>query len=382
MILSLQNKGIVLLCLGLFLVACSPKEAENSQAAAPEISVVQATGMSLPVVHEFVGQIYGHSDIAIRARVDGYLEGRYFDEGSLVKRNKLLYSIEEDQLAAKVTEAQSKLVQSQTNLVKAKANYDRVKPLSEINAVSKSDLDEATASLGTAEAAVEASEAGVRYAKIELGYTKIYSPITGVIGRTEARVGDYVGREPNPVVLTTVSKIDTVRVQFYLTESQFLGLNRYADEIRERSDELGVYFELVLSDGSLHTEHGYFEFIDRNMDANTGTIMVQLLFANPKSVLRPGQFANVRFTAETGEKRLVIPQRCVIERQGNYNVFVINQQGEVAFREVKLGSTYGNLWRVRSGLEEGEQVVYEAIQRVRTGMRVEPKLKEIELITE
>jgi len=202
----------------------SCKEKQQVEAPPPEIKVVKVIQKDTPIYKEFVGQMYGLKDIPIRARVEGFLEKIYFDEGMRVYKGQLLYSVDPEPFLADVAAEKSKLAEAKTLLVNAENELARYKPLAEINAVSQSDLDAAQASRDAAVAGVDAAKANLKLSEIRLGYAQIYSPIQGVIGKTEAREGEFVGKNPNPVILNTVSRIDTMRVQFFLTEAEYLTL--------------------------------------------------------------------------------------------------------------------------------------------------------------
>lgn len=342
-----------------------------------EIPVVKAKSENVPIMEEFVGQTYGYSDISIRARVDGFLEGMYFEEGSFVKKGKLLYQIDPEPYEAGVNEAKSQLAEAKTMLVKAENDLNRIRPLAEINAVSKSDLDAAVAQYGAAKASVEAAEAGVDLALIQLGYTKLYSPISGTIGITEAKVGDYVGQSPNPVVLNTVSRTDTIIVRFSITETDYLKMARYVSEHqgkkldgRQRRGQQGI--QLILADGSVFAEKGYVDFVNRNIDPSTGTLLLQASFPNPKGILRPGQFAKVRGTMDEVKDGILIPQRCISDYQGNFYVYTVTDSNTVVQKDIQVGPTIGEDWLVLSGLESGETVVYEGLQKIKAGMKIKP----------
>ncbi len=344
----------------------------------PEIQVVEVIQKDVPLYNEFVGQVYGQKDIPIRARVEGFLEGIYFEEGLMVKKGQLLYSIDPIPFQAKVNTQKSRLAEAETMLVKARNDLNRTKPLAEKNAVSKSDLDAAQAEYDAALSSVSAAKSNLRSAEIELGYTRIKSPITGVIGRTLARVGDFVGREPNPVILNTVSKTDSVRVTFFLTESEYLFLSRRfekeikADMRRKLKEEEKSQLELILSDGSVYNHTGTTDFIDRNVDSNTGSILVQATFPNPNLLLRPGLYAKVKVLMETAKGALLVPQRCMMELQGQYSVFIVNAENKIESRQVVPGDRIVDLWLIKKGLEPGDKVVLEGLQKVSEGMEVNP----------
>ncbi|HRZ20263.1 MAG TPA: efflux RND transporter periplasmic adaptor subunit, partial [Bacteroidales bacterium] len=238
-----------------------------------------------------------------------------------------------------------------------------------------------------AQASLDAANANLKYARINLGYTSIYSPITGVIGKTEAKTGEYVGRPPNPVVLNTVSIIDTILVQFSITESDYLWIARKAidaqaqdsltrNDVRDRVAEQEK-IHLILSDGSVFASPGRFDFVNRQVDPTTGTLLVQASFPNPEKLLRPGQFARVQIVVEVVENGLVIPQRSVRELQGLYQVYVVNDTSAIEVRPVKLAAKVGSMFLVMSGLTPKDRIVFEGLNLVRPGQKVNPQMVEV-----
>ena len=364
----------------LLLFSCSKKDELQAQAPAPQITVVVAQAKDVPIFQEFVGQIYGFKDIAIRARVEGFLEGIHFEEGSRVEKGTLLYTLESQPFEADVAAKMSRVAEANTMLAKAKSDLDRIEPLAKEKAVSESDLDSAVAQYEASIESMKAAKANLRASNIQLGYTKIYSPITGIIGKTNAKVGDFVGRSPNPVILNTVSRIDTVLVEFFITETQYLQLARqFSSEVesavqRTRKENL----ELILADGSLYEHKGSFEFVDRNVDPSTGAILVQASFPNPQELLRPGQFAKVKALVKVVKDGILIPQRCVMELQGTYSVYVVGDGDKVQTRGVKAGAKIKQFWLITEGLKPGERIVYEGLQRVKEGVVVKPTVKEMD----
>ncbi len=358
----------------------SCKQATQQKLPPPEIQVIEVIQKDFPLVREFVGQTYGLADIAIRARVEGFLEGIHFEEGRTVRKGQLLYTIDPQPFLAKEAEALSGVAEAKTLLVKAESDLNRIRPLAEINAVSQSDLDFAVAQQGAAQASVEAAEAALRAARIQLGYTRMYSPLNGVIGRTEAKIGDFVGKEPNPVVLNTVSDIDAIQVRFFLTENEYIYLSNYYSTGGTADENLNPRrkntLTLLLADGSVYGEKGSIDFIDRSIDPSTGSILIQGSFPNPKHSLRPGQFARVRVDFETISGALLVPQRCITDIQGQQFIYVVNQNNEIEYRQVVAPVSKEGLSWVESGLKPGETVVFEGLQKVRSGMTVKPVLTE------
>jgi len=372
---------LILPCILFLLVcSCSQKEAQQAQAPPPQVTVVVTQAKDVPIYQEFVGQIYGFKDIAIRSRVEGFLTGIHFEEGSRVEKGALLYTLDSQPFEADVAAKMSKVAEAKTMEAKAKSDLDRIEPLAKEKAVSESDLDGAVARYEASVESVKAAEAILRASEIQLGYTKIYSPITGIIGKTKAKVGDFVGRSPNPVILNTVSRIDTVLVEFFITERQYLQLaRRFKSEVeladkKNRKENL----ELILADGSVYGYKGKPEFIDRNVDPTTGAMLVQASFPNPQELLRPGQYAKVKALVTIVKDGILVPQRCVMELQGTYRVYVVGDGDKVEIRNVKTGPKIKQFWLITEGLKPGERIVYEGLQKIKEGMVVKPTVKEIE----
>ena len=365
---------LVVLISILFLTSSCNSGKETTEAPPQEIPVVKVMQKDVPIREEFVGQIYGLKDIPIRARVEGFLEGMHFNEGSRVTKGQALYSIDQEPFMANVAAKQSDLASAKTLLVNAENELERYKPLAEINAVSKSDLDAAQASRDAAVSSVDAAEANLELANINLSYTQIFSPIQGVIGKTMAREGEFVGKDPNPVILNTVSRIDTMRVRFYLTESQYLFLAKAVVERGESKDDKDATVQLLLSDGTMYDELGTIAFVDRNIDAMTGSMLVEAHFPNSKKLLRPGMYARIVIQMATAEGAILIPQRCVVEIQGKHSVFVVNDSNVVESRQVVMGEKFGEYWIVREGLKASETIVIDALQKVRSGVAISPKI--------
>jgi membrane fusion protein (multidrug efflux system) len=361
------------------------KEKGDASLPPPNVQVVEVLTKDVPIRQEFVGQVYGLFDISIRSRVEGFLEGIHFDEGRRVNKGQLLYTIDEQPFIAKVNGFKGQLAEANTRLVKAESDLARIEPLAEINAVSQSDLVAAVAQRDAAIAAVEAAEAALETAEIELGYCRIHSPISGVIGQTQAYPGDFVGRGFAEATLNDVSRIDTVRVNFHLPEELYIELvlpyieGRDSIRVQRREEMTGL--TMILADGTVYPHIGRILFINRQVDASTGTILLQAAFPNPSYMLRPGQFARIRAVIDVQGGAMLIPQRCVKELQGNYSVFVIGEDNKVVFREIEVAGSYGtSYFVVTSGLQAGDRVVYEGIQKIRTGLTVNPVVKELPAI--
>lgn len=349
----------------------------------PAIQVYVTTATDVPIFREFVGETLGDTNVEITARVKGFLEGRHFVEGSRVKKGQLLYTIESQPFEEKVAQAQSVLAASQIDMVNAQSDLSRIKPLAAENAISQIDLDSAQAKYDASIEGVKAAQANLRAAELELSYTRVYSPVDGVIGKTNAYVGDFVGASPNPVILTTVSYINTMAVRFFLTQSEYLEAARklMEDEKAEASgkDNEADDLQLILADNTVYPYKGSFDFIDRNFESSTGAILVQASFPNPNELLRPGLFAKVRAQVDEVKNGILVPQRCVVELQGTFSVLVVDEENKVQNRKVKVGPTIKQFWLITEGLKPGERVIYEGLQKVKEGQTVNPQVVNIEI---
>jgi len=378
---SIFSKVFILLPMGVLLFSSCGSE-EQAAAPPPEITVVEVIQKDVPVYSEFIGEVYGEKDIPIRARVEGFLEGIFFEEGGEVKQGQLLYTIDPRPLQAKVNAQQSEVAEAETMLVKAKSDLDRYIPLAELNAVSKSDLDAVQAKYDASQSSLDAAKANLRSAEIELGYTSIYSPIDGLIGMTKARVGDFVGKDPNPVILNTVSQTNEVKVRFYLTESEYLYIsreytNRLAEELEGKiQKDREPNIELILSDGSEYMHKGMADFIDRSIDASTGSILVQASFPNPNLLLRPGLYAKVKIASRIVKDAILIPLRCIMELQGQKSVYIVKADNIEEARTITTGPTVDDYILITEGLKVNDKIVIDALQKVRPDMVIVPQIIE------
>lgn len=358
------NRLIIIFSLVTFLLGCRSKTVNTLPIKVP---VTKAISKDIPIKMQFVGQTYGRADINIVARVNGYLKGIYFSQGGVVKAGQLLYRIEPRPIEAQVAEAQATLASAISSLVQAQSNYNRVKPLAAINAVSQSTLDDASAQLAAAQAQVNSSEAQLEYARIQLSYTEIRSPINGIIGLTKARVGDYVGIGSNLSILNTVSQIDTILVRFYIPSDRYTTFAQKGEQIKFND------IRLKLSNGMYYPLQGKFDFIGRAVSPSTGSIDVQVSFANPDSLLRPGEFAEISAVIDTMHNCVLIPLRAINQTQTSNSVMVVDSTNRVYRREVTIGPQWEQMWVITSGLKAGEQIVVEGLHKLQSGMKITPE---------
>jgi len=312
---------------------------------------------------ENIGETLGGQDVEIRARAAGFLESVNFTEGKTVQSNELLYVIDDRPFKAALAQGEGVLAQVNAAWEKSRQDTNRLGPLWEKNAISRQQFDDALAAERSAAANVQAAQAGADTARIQLGYTKIYAPLDGIAGKNEVGVGNLVGQGQN-TLLTTISDISSINVRFSVSEQVYLEFRRKG---ATGSDGKGM-FELILADGSLHPFRNSAVFADRQVDPRTGTLLLQVQFPNPDKVIRPGQFARVRFPAEVFPSAILVPQRCVQEMQAIYSVFVVSAENKAEFRKITLGPRLGTFYVVKEGLKAGEKIVLDGIQKLQNGV--------------
>ncbi|SEM13893.1 membrane fusion protein, multidrug efflux system [Syntrophus gentianae] len=356
--------GIVILLLATA-AGCS-KEAKEAPKP-PVVEVMTVLQKDVPIYREWIGTLDGMVNATIRAQVQGYLIKQNYREGDLVKKGQILFEIDPRTFQASLEQARGQLEAQQARWNTAKATLARIKPLAAVNAVSKKDLDDAVGAEQAARAAVLAAQASVDKAKLDLGFTKIVSPIDGIAGLAKAQLGNLVG--PGAVEeLTTVSTVNPIKFYFQVSEQEYLQTAQNLATAVER--KVG---ELILADGSVYPEKGRFAFADRQVDITTGTIKVAAVFPNTNNFLRPGQYGRIRVAVSVRKDALLVPQRSVSEVQGKYMVAVIGADSKADIRPVKAAERVDNLWVILEGLQPGERIIVEGIQKVRPGMPVTAK---------
>ena len=360
---------VVIIILILLAAACGEEAIEMKPL---EVKVTEVVAKDVPITREWVGQTLGAVDIEIRARVDGWLQGIYFTEGSEVRKGTLLYKIDATELEQAVAEAQGNVASIKTLLAQAEDDVKRYTPLAEVGAVSKRDLEIAISTYEARKGELDAALAGLNITQTNLGYATITAPISGLIGISAARVGDFVGRPPNPVILNTISQIDSIHVRFSISEQEYLYVVTKLGEAENSRSKKKRPLEMVLADGSIYPEKGFVVFAQRQIDPTTGTLQFEASFPNKQKILRPGQFAKIRTVVEERKDALVIPTRAMIELQGQFTVFVVDENNKVQLRVLKTSTTFGQFTVVDAGLKEGDRIIVEGMMKVKPDMVVAP----------
>lgn len=357
------------LLLLLALLACEARQGAAPPPPPPEVNVATPLRRDVPIHFSVIGETRGNTEIEIRARVEGFIETIEFEQGKLVKKGDLLYTLDPRPFQAALAQARASLAEGEAQLARARQDVARYAPLVEKNAVSRQIYETSVAVERAAVAAVEAAKAVVEKAEIDLSYTKVLAPEDGLIGKTEVYTGTLVGRGQS-TLLTRISRIDPIHARFSFPEKDYLALARKRGSGVGSPETSTVPFELVMADGNVHPEPGKLVYLDRNVDALTGTIMAEAAFANPGNIVRPGQYARVRALMEQRAGAILVPQRAVQEMQGVFSVMAMGQGDTVEQRLVTPAERIGGLWVIAAGLKAGDRVIVEGLQKVRPGMKV------------
>jgi RND family efflux transporter MFP subunit len=396
---------------------------ETPSAPAVPVTVIQVSPRTIPIYNEYTGNTDATETAEIRARVDGYVDQRLFDAGQLVKADQLLYVLDQRTYNAdlqkskatvakaeadlqfakegvEVLRAESRLAQSRAALVKADQDVARYRPLVQQEAAPQIDLDtslaqqqvlreevnarkaeltqtklQQRAQIALAAAELEFARATQRLAELNLNYTEIKAPVNGRIGESNIFVGGLATAHSSQP-LTLLSPLDPIQVKVRLGEREYLNYIQKASTEAERSKRAAnLAFQLLLGDGSTYRYPGRFRSADRAVDPQTGTLEITLDFPNPDFTLLPGTFSRVR--VQTSEKSgvFLVPQRAIRELQGVRTLYLVDNEDKVVARTVTAGDRIGGLWAIEKGLEAGDRVIVEGIQRVQPGGKVQYKVE-------
>jgi membrane fusion protein (multidrug efflux system) len=326
----------------------------------------------VPIYGEWVGNLDGFVNAQIQPQVSGYLIRQDYHEGQQVHKGQVLFDIDERSFQASLDQAQGQLAQARAQLELSRINVRRDQPLVAAHALAQSQLDNDTQQAAQYAAVVQTDEASVRSAQLNLGWTKVRSLVDGVAGKAVMQVGNLVS---TTTALTTVSQVNPIKAYFAISEQEYLNLSDSAkrqgvtDLLRVGSK---IPLELTLSNGQVYSQKGTIVFVDRGVDNTTGTIMVAGSFPNASGLLRPGQYAKVRALTSIQKDAILVPQRAVMDQQGQHLVVVVGPNNMAATRPVAVGSQMGSNWIITSGIHPGDRVVTEGNDKIRGPMPVRP----------
>jgi membrane fusion protein (multidrug efflux system) len=357
----------------LVLAGCGRAEqAPPAQPPAVPVGIITVAASDAPYEGEFVGETESSQEVEIRARVEGFLEQISYREGAIVNKGEVLFQMDRKPFEASLAAARAELQAQQARLGTAAANLKRVGPLAAEDALSQKDLDDAQGSRDAAVAAVEGARSRVQQAEINLSYTTIRSPVTGITSFARKQPGSFIAPGADSL-LTYVSALDPMRVNFSMSENELLRYRRLIAEKKLRPAAGEKYtVKIVLADGTVVPAPGHITFGDASFSKETGTFLVRAELPNKDGALRPGQFVRVQLSGATWIDAIQLPQRAVMQGpQGNF-VWVVDDESRAQFRPVSVGPLTGERWLITEGLRPGERVVSDGGLKLAPGVPVKP----------
>jgi len=360
---SLSQLFCASLCLLATLAGCTSKD-EKPAPPPLGVTVTPVLKQDVEIRQEWVGTMLGNVDADIRPKVDGFLLQQVYSEGTYVTKGLPMFVLDSRQAQASVEQAKGKLERARAALAQAEIDVKRYTPLVAQRAISQAELDKAQSTERAAKAEVDAAQATLDNANLNLGWTTVTSPISGIAGISKVGIGDLM---TPTTVMTTISNVDPINVDFSIAEQDYMRFQR-----EKLGRAAGRSLQLILGDGTVYAQRGRALLVNREVDTRTGTIQVRAEFPNPGNVLRPGQYARIRAVTEVRKGALVIPQRAIFELQGVNQVGVVGPDNKVTIKSVQLGPQLADVWIVESGLQAGDSVIVDGLQRVKNGMTVAP----------
>jgi membrane fusion protein (multidrug efflux system) len=343
------------------------KKPEAVAAPPPIVEVIEITTSEVPLTATLIGQLDSPQNVEVRARVEGFVDKMPFTEGVEVKQGETLFELDKKPFLEKLAAATGALGEANAALNKYQKDVARLEPLVGRKAIPQQDLDNALASVDVGQAGVITAQARVESAQLDLGYCEVKAPITGLIGATQVAIGELVGKG-EPTLLATISTLDPIWFYCNVSEVEYIKAEEKSRAIGR--DIANLPLSLILAGGIEHPDQGRFVFIDRAVDVKTGTLRIRAEFPNKKKLLRPGMFARVRVDLGTRKDSLEVPERALVELQGKSFLWVVSADGKANQRSVKVGEQNGSDFVILEGINPGERVIVEGLQKAREGAPV------------
>lgn len=351
------------------LSGCHDQQAPQAARAPVKVDVIDVALRDVPVPFDYVGQTESSQQVEIRARVNGFLEKRVYEEGSMVHQGDVMFLMDRKPFQAALDAAQAEYAQQKARLDTAQANLNRVRPLAAKNALSQKDLDDSIGQQQAAAAALDQARANVTSANLNLGYTTITAPVTGLSSFAKKQDGSYI--DASNSLLTYVAKLDPMWINFSLSENEMLQLRAQTAKGTLKLPPLGdLEAVIVLADGSIYPQRGHIAFRDASLSSETGTYLIRAAVANPAGSLRPGQFVRIKLLGAERSAAVAVPQGAVMQGPRGEYVWTVDKDGKAQQRAIEAGEWTGNDWVVNSGLQVGDRVVIDNSLRLMPGAPV------------
>ena len=374
----LQTSPFLFILAGLILLLNGCKGQEAPPPPPPKVTVSQPVVRELIEWDEYTGRIEAVDSVEVRARVNGYLESIHFKDGQIVKKGDLLFVIDPRPYQAELDQTEAELKLAKARLELAKNDLARAKKLLSARAISEEEADTRASDERVAQATVEQSEAAIQATKLNVEYTQVTAPISGRISRKLVTEGNLINGGTGGTLLTTIVSLDPIYCYAEADEQSFLKYTRLAQEgKRPSSRQVRNPAYLALADETGFPHKGYIDFVDNQLDPNTGTIRGRGIFPNPDLTLTPGLFARVRIPGSGKYKAILVPDEAIGSDQSERFVMIVNNENTAEPRKVELGPIVNGLRIIREGLKPEDWVIVKGVQSVRPGVKVDPQKEKI-----
>ena len=350
---------------GIIAVSCGGnKNAQQKTSTSTPVTVYQVKPQDAVFYNNFPATVTALNQVDLRSEVSGYITDISFKDGQQVTKGMKLYTVDQQQYKAVYEQAVANLNSAKANLVKVQQDADRYNELARNDAIAKQVLEHAQADLESSKMLVVAAEKNVNSVQTNLRYSIIDAPFNGIIGISLVKLGSSV--TGGQTQLNTISSVDPIAVDFALDEKQ---ISRFTELMTDKNNVRDSIFTIILPDGKLYSYPGQISLIDRAVDSQTGTIKVRLVFSNPRNILKPGLTCNVRVKNSSGSNTLLIPFKAITEQMGEYFVFVVTGN-KASQRKLILGDEINGMVIVKDGLQAGDLVVIDGIQKIKDNSEV------------
>ena len=353
----------------------NPPRAQAGPPPAPQVTVAKPAKRLVADRDEYVGRFVAVDAIEMRARVSGYLDAVHFQDGQLVKKGDLLFTIDRRPFEATLAQAQANLAQARANLAYAEADLARGQSLVRGSTITQQTFDQRTQAKRVAEATVAAQDAAVRQAMLDLEFTELRAPVSGRIGDRRVSPGNLVtgGTTGTTTLLATITSIDPIRFEFTMDETSYLHYIRLAGDGEAANRGINAPVELKLIDEPKFAHEGKMDFVDNAIDRGSGTIRTRAEFSNPNGILAPGMFARIQVPVGSPNEALLVPDAAIGTEQVRKFVLVVDGENVARPKYVTLGPVVAGLRVVTAGLEASDRIIVNGLMRVRPGVKVTPQ---------